>query len=551
MRFRLICLVVTTTAFAGSVSPAQAHDVLYVERPAGPFQLGPRPSDIVAGDFLHGDTYDEFIVTLRGSDEIQYFDNDYGRLKRIAAAATGDQPVDLAVFDQGLADNFIAVAATGSDEVRVFREGGSDDSPDLDDFEVVATDDRPVAVGLAQYFSSGSWVPELAVAARGSDEVSLYREDDGKYARQGRFSFGPDPVDIAMARGFNQASLSFVSRGAGQVTIVDGWRPEGPYDPRTMDVGTAPSAAVMADLIANDFGDSEVAVVNEGSDDVTVIDAPNDTRDYAVVGTFPAGSSPSDITAGRFDERPGLDLAVTSFETDTLTLLSNDGAGRFEEGPTFRTGRNPVAVTGIRASRYFNSDIAVLNEGTNDMTLFLRHAPGKCQAGPAWLRPGSDIDDVITGRRDPDRIDAGDGEDIVGSGGGGDCVFGGPGDDELDTGGAEDLVLGNGGNDTIIAGGQLDRVFGGPGDDRLRSDASARYGEFGPTWGRDRVRGGPGRDLIAPGFGSDRVYGDAGNDRIRINDGWRDVVDCGRGRDIVVGDPVDRLRRCERISLPR
>lgn len=77
-------------------------------------------------------------------------------------------------------------------------------------------------------------------------------------------------------------------------------------------------------------------------------------------------------------------------------------------------------------------------------------------------------------------------------------------------GGHDDTILGMGGNDTLL---------GGAGDDRLD--------------------GGRGNDVITGGAGADRIDGGPGSDSIAVDDGERDVVECGDGRDRVVADPYD------------
>jgi hypothetical protein len=84
-------------------------------------------------------------------------------------------------------------------------------------------------------------------------------------------------------------------------------------------------------------------------------------------------------------------------------------------------------------------------------------------------------------------------------------------------GGHDDTIFGMGGNDTIL---------GGAGDDRLD--------------------GGRGNDVITGGIGADRIAGGLGSDSISVDDGERDIVDCGDGRDRVVADPYDLVRKsCE------
>jgi hypothetical protein len=55
-------------------------------------------------------------------------------------------------------------------------------------------------------------------------------------------------------------------------------------------------------------------------------------------------------------------------------------------------------------------------------------------------------------------------------------------------------------------------------------------------WGKDEVGGGTGADVISTGRQRDFV--DAA-------DGERDVVNCGKGRDRVRADELDRVTNCE------
>ncbi len=95
-------------------------------------------------------------------------------------------------------------------------------------------------------------------------------------------------------------------------------------------------------------------------------------------------------------------------------------------------------------------------------------------------------------------------------------IVGTNGPDYLTGGGYDDVILGEGGNDSI---------FGGAGDDRLD--------------------GGPGNDVITGGAGADKIFGGPGSDTIYADDGERDVIDCGPGRDRAVVDSVDVVKNCE------
>lgn len=80
-----------------------------------------------------------------------------------------------------------------------------------------------------------------------------------------------------------------------------------------------------------------------------------------------------------------------------------------------------------------------------------------------------------------------------------------------------------------------DRIVGTPRRDVIRGDG-----------GDDRIDGGGGPDQVEGGAGVDRLAGGAGNDELLARDGWRDQVDCGRGRDVAEVDPIDLVARsCE------
>jgi hypothetical protein len=108
-----------------------------------------------------------------------------------------------------------------------------------------------------------------------------------------------------------------------------------------------------------------------------------------------------------------------------------------------------------------------------------------------------------------------------------DSFDGGPGGDRFIGGAGADWLRGQDGDDCID---------GGPGNDRLEGGN-----------GNDRLTGGPGKDTLDGGPGNDRLTGGAGNDVISAQDGVRDTIACGAGRDTVGADRIDAVSGCERI----
>ncbi|MDQ4048296.1 MAG: hypothetical protein M3131_02800, partial [Actinomycetota bacterium] len=139
-------------------------------------------------------------------------------------------------------------------------------------------------------------------------------------------------------------------------------------------------------------------------------------------------------------------------------------------------------------------------------------------------------------------------------------IVGGDGADRMAGTLGRDVMVGLRGSDSIPGGDRGDVICGGEGGDRLIGDPRSRYrgalrGGASSTPiraipGNDTLLGGRGDDRLSGGGGGDRLSGGPGKDRIAARDGRRDLVDCGAGRrDVAVVDPLDRVRRCERVRV--
>lgn len=146
----------------------------------------------------------------------------------------------------------------------------------------------------------------------------------------------------------------------------------------------------------------------------------------------------------------------------------------------------------------------------------------------------TESNDDLTGFRGNLRILGFGGQDrLVGLGN--DTLNGGPGQDTL--------IAGKHGRSVLAGGTGRDLLFSRGGSDRLEGGSAA-----------DSLVGRAGKDTLIGGSGRDHMAGDAGNDRIVSRDRRRerDVVRCGRGRDVVVADRRDRVfGDCERVIRRR
>jgi hypothetical protein len=97
-----------------------------------------------------------------------------------------------------------------------------------------------------------------------------------------------------------------------------------------------------------------------------------------------------------------------------------------------------------------------------------------------------------------------------------------------------DLLRGLAGNDVLKGMAGDDCLVGGAGNDTLDGGA-----------GNDTLDGGAGNDKLIGGSGNNKLVGGAGNDTINARNGKKDTVQCGKGRDTVKADRLDKLSGCE------
>jgi Ca2+-binding RTX toxin-like protein len=151
--------------------------------------------------------------------------------------------------------------------------------------------------------------------------------------------------------------------------------------------------------------------------------------------------------------------------------------------------------------------------------------------------------DRLYGDAGADRLSGGDGNDYLEGGRDGDRLLGGTGDDDLRGGTGNDDLSGGSGDDDLQGGDGNDTLSGDAGDDIIRGSAGQDVLRGGTQ--RDRLYGGTGADRLVGGAGRDELYGLAGNDRLVSDDGMKDILRGGSGRDGCNEDRKDDIRGVE------
>jgi Ca2+-binding RTX toxin-like protein len=173
----------------------------------------------------------------------------------------------------------------------------------------------------------------------------------------------------------------------------------------------------------------------------------------------------------------------------------------------------------------------------------------ECPGGEDYYCVGTPEDDTMYGTALTDNMKGSYGNDLI---------YGRGGDDNLGGGIGHDTLRGGSGADEINAFTGNDTAYGGPGADTLAgSDDWFEVVEAGVD---DHLYGGDGNDWMIGYDGNDTMLGGDGDDTIIASDKlqdpidrpirWKDVVDCGKGHDVVFFEKgLDTVRRCEEKIL--
>jgi len=392
------------------------------------YQAGDCPSAIVLAD-LDRDGKLEIVVANSSSDTITVIDG-----SKQEDFEVGTTPVALAVGDFNRdAKLDLAVANSGSDTISICLGSGS--SSYLEDCEAsISAGQRPQDVAVGDLNCDN--ILDLIVANYDSDDVwTLFGDGTGGFTYHAKYRVDQAPSALVV-QDFNQDGMldvAVTNALANDVWILSGRRgadgTKGELEAVTgkLAVGDKPVAIVSGDFDSNRDGNPDLAVVNELSNDVTIllgegagsfflpeVAAPNQppVADFSYSPAQPRageaisfdGSSSNDpdgqIVSWQWDFGDGAtDSGATVEHTYAeagkyqvcLTVKDDRGAedqtceditiiAPTEEAPATKAPTVGQEPSGIASGDFNNDgqeDLAVANQGADNVSVLLGAGEGK------------------------------------------------------------------------------------------------------------------------------------------------------------------------------
>ena len=365
-------------AFAALVGTALAASTDFRQFKSSPEATGPSPHGAAIADIDGDADQDIAVVNVSGGNVTILRNKGNGNFTEPNSSPipAGSFPDAIAAADlDGDTDVDLAVANQVSDDVTILKNKGRAGSPSRARAPSRPATRRPRSPPPT---STATATVDLAVTnlATTDNVTILLNNGSGRFSESPSSpeSAGSDPVSVAAGdlNGDGDQDLAVAEPESFTVTILrnDGSGDFGEPSSSPEFAGTFPQDIVIAQLDVDD--DPDLAVANQGSDNVTVlINAGGHDFTEPVSSPESVGDRPLTLTAADFDLDGDDDLAVPTQMDDHMTILENGGGGDFSEPGSSpeAVGDAPIDVAAGDLDGDTDPDLVVANQNSSNVTV--------------------------------------------------------------------------------------------------------------------------------------------------------------------------------------
>lgn len=208
------------------------------------------------------------------------------------------------------------------------------------------------------------------------------------------YQTGANPAAIAAAdlsgNGFQDAITA--NYGAGTISVLRG-NGDGTFQPATdYPVGNSPDGLAVADV--NGDGKPDILVANSGNNPADAANTDSNTISvllnngdgtFAPKQDYATGPNPTAVVVADVNGDGKPDLIATSSNGNNFRALLGNGDGTFTAGGDFATGLHPLALAAADLNGDGKIDIVTANSGSDSVSVLLGNGDGTFQNRIGYL----------------------------------------------------------------------------------------------------------------------------------------------------------------------
>ncbi len=337
---------------------------------------GEGPSWVAIGDLDGDQKLDMAVVEYRQNTVSVFLGRGNGDFHEPRSFKTGGKPDGLALgdFDKDGDLDFV-VANEGEGDVGIYLNTGDGTFAETVHYSLGNS-----LVELAIGDLDGDNDLDIVAANTEEEKLSiLINKGKGVFSKQRKLKVGGEDcscklgdldgdgdLDLVVSDSKEGKIAVFLNQGNGQFA-----------NPVFYDVGASPLELVLGDLDAD--GDTDIAVCNEKDGDVSILFNQGNgsfTRGDDIPVSDDAFDDAFDLALGDIDGDSKPDLLVSDNSMNRGYVFLNNGNGTFQKPKLFATGKNPgyIALADLDADS--DLDVVVTNFGDDTITILLNlHIP--------------------------------------------------------------------------------------------------------------------------------------------------------------------------------
>jgi hypothetical protein len=345
---------------------------------------GSGPHSVATGDFNNDSQLDIVVANYVANNVGVFLGHGDGTFSNQTTYSTDydSRPSSIAVGDFNNDNRSdIIVTNSGTGTISLFLGYGNGAFSSQITFSIGSSSD-PWSITIGD-FNNDSRL-DVAVANSGTNNVGIFLGyGNGSFSSQATYSTGsssnPWSVAVGDLNNDGHPDIAVANWGTSNVGIFIGYGNGSFTTQQTKSTAYASEPLPVAVVDFNADGRLDIMVANYLANNIGIfLGDGNGTFSSQTTYDTGAGSGPSSIAVGDFNNDSRLDSVVANIETNNIGVFLGYGNGTFSSQTTFSTSNDsqPVAVAIGDFNKDNRLDIAVANLGTNNIVIFLGYGNG-------------------------------------------------------------------------------------------------------------------------------------------------------------------------------